>query len=183
MGTRDENREKTLVAIIDAAEYILKDGGVPALTAGAVAERVGLARNSLYRYVDSIDDLRGRVIVRLLPAYLGDIRAAVDAATSPTEKLAAYVDVNLRIANHSLMMELAQGLPPETEAQVSGIHTQLIDAMSALLAPFRPTNPPLVGELIQGIITAGFQALDRGHNLDQTIGYCTRAALAVVASD
>lgn len=179
MGKRDENREKTLSAITDAAEELLRHGGNDALTAGAVAEKVGLARNSLYRYVDSMDELRGRVVMRLLPTYLDRIETAVATADTPEAKLAAYVGANLSIANHGWMMELAQGLPPEAEAQVSDIHTQLIDAMSALLAPFGPTNPRLAGELIQGIISAGFAALDHGADLEQTIDYCSRACLAI----
>lgn len=169
---------------MDAAEQLLKEGGTTALTAGAVAERVGLARNSLYRYVESIDDLRGRVVMRHLPTYLEHVRSAVAAASTPEEGLFAYVDTNLRIVDidsHGWMMELAQGLAPETEARIASVHAELVDALTSVLAPFEPTNPRLSGELIHGIILAGFTALEHGNDLEQTIDYCYRAALVLAS--
>ncbi|WP_232240098.1 TetR/AcrR family transcriptional regulator [Corynebacterium ulcerans] len=83
MGSREENREKTQAAILDAAEALLREGGVEALTAGAVAQQVGLARNSLYRYVGSMDELRGRVILRHFPDYVDAINQAIHEATTP----------------------------------------------------------------------------------------------------
>ena len=52
-----EHREHIRVALIDAAEAILRAG--EPLTAGVVSGAAGIARNSIYRYVDSVDDLRG----------------------------------------------------------------------------------------------------------------------------
>ena len=55
-------RAQTLAQIYDVAEAIMSSGAE--LTAGAVADAVGIKRNSLYRYIDSIDDLRARVVGR-----------------------------------------------------------------------------------------------------------------------
>nr|WP_252860261.1 TetR/AcrR family transcriptional regulator [Corynebacterium ulcerans] len=139
MGSREENREKTQAAILDAAEALLREGGVEALTAGAVAQRVGLARNSLYRYVESMDELRGRVILRHFPDYVDAINQAIHEAITPTEALCAYISTNVQIVaveNHGWLMKLAQGVGGEAEANIAHSHRQLIETLGNLLAPF-----------------------------------------------
>ena len=54
-----EHRENVRTALVDAAESIVRTEGVDGLTAGAVTKAAGIACNSIYRYVDSVDDLRG----------------------------------------------------------------------------------------------------------------------------
>ena len=68
--TVQEHRARMNERLVDAAENILREGGVRALTAGAVAKEAGIARNSIYRYVDSVDDLRLRVLERNVPLSL-----------------------------------------------------------------------------------------------------------------
>ncbi|WP_346010635.1 helix-turn-helix domain-containing protein [Streptomyces sp. SID5910] len=60
---------------MDAAEAILNEGGVESLTAGAVAARAGIARNSIYRYFGSIEDLLELVVTREFPAWIDVVRA------------------------------------------------------------------------------------------------------------
>ncbi|MCM3907486.1 MULTISPECIES: hypothetical protein [Trueperella] len=83
-------RAQTLAQIYDVAEAIMSSGAE--LTAGAVADAVGIKRNSLYRYIDSIDDLRARVVGRHFPAWITAVREVVDearAGASDTEQAEA----------------------------------------------------------------------------------------------
>lgn len=68
-------RNETLIRIHDAAENIMATG--EPLTAGAVANAVGIKRNSLYRYIDSIDSLRAAVLARHFPAWIEAVHDAV----------------------------------------------------------------------------------------------------------
>jgi len=65
--------------LIDAAEEIMRSGEPEKLTAGAVTAAAGIARNSIYRYVDSVDDLRGLVLARHLPAWIDAVAAELEA--------------------------------------------------------------------------------------------------------
>lgn len=62
--TVKEHRELIRTRLIDAAEAILKENPGETLTATDVAARAGVARNSIYRYVDSVSDLHALVIAR-----------------------------------------------------------------------------------------------------------------------
>ena len=69
--------------LIDAAEEIMRSGEPQRLTAGAVTSAAGIARNSIYRYVDSVDDLRGLVLARHLPAWIDAVAAELEAVDDP----------------------------------------------------------------------------------------------------
>ena len=51
---------------------------------GALGERTGLARNSIYRYFTSRDDLIAALCERDMPRWLEELEAAMAAATDPT---------------------------------------------------------------------------------------------------
>ena len=50
--------------IVDAAEHLIRDGGVGALRQEAVAAHAGLARSSVYRYFDSKEELVTAAVVQ-----------------------------------------------------------------------------------------------------------------------
>jgi|GEM_PF-484576 len=113
-ATVREHRENVRTALVDAAESIVRTEGVDGLTAGAVTKAAGIARNSIYRYVDSVDDLRGLVLERHLPDWMGAVAEAVDAAgDDPSARILAWVETNLDQAartGHGWLMDLATGL-------------------------------------------------------------------------
>ena len=57
-----------------------------ALTAAAIAKRAGIARNSIYRYVTSVNDLRRLVIERYMPGWMAAVAAATAAVAAPSMK-------------------------------------------------------------------------------------------------
>jgi len=77
--TVKEHRENIETALVDAAEEILRNEPGTELTAAAIAKRAGIARNSIYRYVTSVNDLRRLVIERYMPGWM----AAVAAVSTP----------------------------------------------------------------------------------------------------
>lgn len=90
-----EHRAMIRTRLIDAAEAILRESPSSHLTAGAVTSAVGIARNSIYRYVDSVEDLRSLVVDRYLPGWLTTVSAAMEIAGSPGEGVVAWVRSNL----------------------------------------------------------------------------------------
>lgn len=169
-------------AILDSAEELLRSGGVEALTAGAVADRVGLARNSLYRYVDSVEQMRAAVVERHLPEMFDRICQAVKSAPTPEAALAAYVESNVRIAadeDHGWLMNVAEGLEGETPERISEMHEAMMVEVFSVLKHFDAQRPMHTGELINGVITAGFKTLERGDDVDDVIERCTEAVLAI----
>ena len=185
-----EHREMIRTRLIDAAEAILRTGPSSQLTAGAVSSAAGIARNSIYRYVDSVEDLRTLVVDRYLPEWLAAVAAAVEAAPTPADRVVAWVRANLEqsaASGHGWLMEAARSTSPDASldanvaAAHTGMRTTLADAWADLLAA-HPDRVPIAAGLTVGIVDAGFRQLDHGQPADLVVLLGETAARALVTS-
>ncbi|WP_295627087.1 TetR/AcrR family transcriptional regulator [uncultured Corynebacterium sp.] len=108
-STRTANRDRAAMSeeILDAAEELLRrdiDGsGIPPLTLGDVAKKVGLARSSLYRYHAGVEDLIEAVAMRGFEEWVEGCRervSTVKAERGPRAAILAFVDANIRRGPH-----------------------------------------------------------------------------------
>ncbi|MBC2681341.1 TetR/AcrR family transcriptional regulator [Corynebacterium anserum] len=178
-------REKTMTAIVDAAEQLLQEGGAKALTAGAVAESVGLARNSLYRYVDSIDDLRGLVVSRHLPRMFADMQDTLESAENPEKALVDYVRANLRIAaesNHAWLIRITENISGSTAEDIGRMHRDLENALLEVCTHIDPDGSRMTADLINGVISVGFNCLEKNMNPGDVEQRCVEAVSAILTA-
>ncbi|GAA4891013.1 TetR/AcrR family transcriptional regulator [Tessaracoccus lubricantis] len=180
-----EHRAQIEVKLLDAAEALLR-AGLP-LTAGKVTQDAGIARNSIYRYVDSIDDLRGMVVARHLPTWSKAVGDAVAGVEHPGDRVVAWVRANLEEAadtGHGWLMQMAQqpGASRVTSAIADQAHNvlraSLIGAWRALLPD--PELARLNVALTRGILQAAFVQLDRGFPPEKLIPAVVAATQALV---
>ncbi len=184
-GTVREHREQMDARLVDVAERLLRTGGVDALTAGAVTAEAGIARNSLYRYVGSIDDLRTRVLMRYLPAWMDQVVAAVSGEDDPKQAVLTYVRVNLEQAaatGHGWLIAMARGLGSDARADVAGSHDDLARLLGTQVMALDPEAPRLTVGILQGIVEAGFARLDAGDPADLVVPRSVAATAAVLDS-
>lgn len=177
--TVKQHREKMMNKLLDAAEEILRTQGVEGLTASAVTAQVGIARNSLYRYVDSIDDLRVLVLARYLPTWAESIDEAVNAADTVEEKICAYVAANLAQAGthgHGWLMGVTQGLSRDLVAQVMGMHADFSAQLRGLCEQVDGAlQPDYLAAFISAITQQGFELIDAGRNPESVSTQCLEA--------
>ncbi|KLJ03179.1 helix-turn-helix domain-containing protein [Streptomyces albidoflavus] len=178
-GSVREHRAQRLAQLIDAAEAILSEGGVDALTAGAVAARAGIARNSIYRYFDSIDDLLELLVAREFPAWTAAVEEAVAAEDTPGEQVAAYVRANLEQAargTHGWRASLSRGsLSPSARQRVRKLHTTLHEVLAASVDDLGDPQPELTVAVIQAVTDACVRRIDQGDDLQTVSAYATDA--------
>ncbi len=106
-----EHRAAQHRALLDAARQILAETGRPP-TLARVAARAGLARPSLYQYFRSAEDLLNAVVQDVFPRWSARVTAAMDAATTPADRVLAYVLTNFELiteGEHALATVLARG--------------------------------------------------------------------------
>ncbi|WP_208310126.1 TetR/AcrR family transcriptional regulator [Dermatophilus congolensis] len=175
-STMREHRANVRATLIDTAEHIMRTDGSHALTAGAVTAAVGIARNSIYRYVDSVDDLRALVLERHLPSWLNAVNEAVTRAHTPAEQIDAWCRSNLEQAattGHGWLMNITKNTPltDGTRQAVAHAHrnTQdmLLTAWQHLTAD--DTQAQIGAELTRSMVDAGFRLLDRGMPAEHVI--------------
>jgi AcrR family transcriptional regulator len=185
-ATVKEHHEQVLARLVDAAEEILRTQGAGALTAGGVTSSAGIARNSIYRYVDSVDDLRGLVLARYLPRWQRAVDEDLSGYSEPSARVLAWVRANLEQASangHGWLMAVARisRLDAGLQGELDRAHNAR-DFLGEGLDDLGLANVPIRAEMIRSVVDAGFRSLDAGEDLDAVIRLALSAAEAIIAS-
>ena len=200
--TIKEHRENIETALVDAAEDILRNKPEENLTAAAIAQRAGIARNSLYRYVKSVDDLRGMVIKRYMPRWMGAVAAATADIDDPREWLAAWIAENLRQAatsSHGWLRNIviaadnahSKGQPrtanidnrntfTKAGVDVDEVHSYANANLRETWEELVPDNPDIYVALTMAQLGVGFRAVDDGAPVDDVIDTITKVVMGMV---
>jgi len=159
-----EHRSRMEAALVDAAEEILREG--TGLTVGAVARRVGIARSSVYKYIDSVDELIEAVVARDFPRWVAAVRRAVDAARTPQERILAYARANIAegaSGDHRWRVGLARAsLSPEALQRVMTMHGELEALLAEAVQEMDARHPDLLQSAIQSLVDTAIRAIDNG---------------------
>ncbi len=182
-----EHRAMIQRRLVDAAEEIMRSGSPDKLTAGAVTAAAGIARNSIYRYVESVDDLRGLVLDRYLPAWLSTVEAALKEVDDPGERIVVWVGCNVRqaaVTGHGWLMGLSHGgAASETTRRVmEKAHAIMRDALANAwrqLVP-DPDRCRLAANLTRGVLESAFRQVDAGVDVDLVVEVAEQAARGLV---
>jgi AcrR family transcriptional regulator len=169
--------------LVDAAEAILRAG--EPLTAQAVSEAAGIARNSIYRYVEAVTDLRGLVIERYLPAWVEAVDGELAGTPDPGARIVVWVRANLSWAaqsGHGWLMGSVRssGGASEVDQAHSWMRDALQDAWLRLLAG-DAEKAGVAAALTNGVLEAGFRQLDAGRPAALVIEVATAATEGLVA--
>lgn len=182
--TVKEHREAVQTKLVDAAEVILRNQGLGELTAGAVTAQAGIARNSIYRYVESVNDLRGLVLARYLPRWMAAVDAQVGQHTDPRARVLEWVRANLEQASvngHGWLMAVARStrIDHSLRADLDSAH-ESADFLGQGLAELGLVNMPIRAGLIRAIVDAGFRSLDEGESLEDVTHWAEVAVTAII---
>lgn len=176
--TVKEHHDIVFEKLINAAEEILRSPNGQAFTAGAIAQKAGIARNSIYRYVPSVDHLRLLVLERYLPIWNERANAATQAVSTPAEKLVALVDISLELGaqtGHQWLINVLKTtkFTPETFATMENLppavvnfHRELAHTVVELCQQIDPVRAPMNARITRSLMDCGLRALDDGLPLD-----------------
>lgn len=186
-ATVAEHREQVMGRLVDAAESLLRDNPGQTLTAATVSAQAGIARNSIYRYVDHVDDLRGLVLARYLPGWLAAVQRACDDASTPAERVLAWMRANLEQAaysGHGWLMGISRGGAVSSVATtaVDDAHTGMRDTLAMAWGQLLPDTERAASAaaFTRGLLDAGFRQLDDGARPALVIQTGVRSAHALV---
>lgn len=166
-----EHHDQRRAALVRAGREILAARGVDAVTPAAVGAAAGIARSSVYQYFDSTLALLGAIVEDTFPHATATLRAAVDAAASPTGKIAAYVSTSLDLATNpehrSFDAATTAALPPAFRERVDALHREQHAPLIAALEEAGAEDAPLAAQLIGGLLTAAIRAVSAGADVER----------------
>jgi AcrR family transcriptional regulator len=161
-----EHHSRRRAALLAAGGDLLASGGVDAVTLAGVGAATGLARSSVYQYFDSAPTLLAAVVEDVFPRSTQKLRTAVDRATTPTDKVDAYVVTALGLAadaSHRSLYGLAGAtLPEHCRARIAELHEEQFAPLREAVAELGVADPALSTRLLLGVLQSATQAVVEG---------------------
>ncbi|MCA0336756.1 MAG: TetR/AcrR family transcriptional regulator [Actinobacteria bacterium] len=172
-----EHSAQRRAAIVDAAVDLLGREGIAGVTPAAVASAAGLARSSVYQYFSSTDALVAAGVEEAFRRTRVLVDRGQARATTPAERVAAWVDsaLDAAVAGHEPMSAYAAAdLPDACRAAVAELHHGLAAPLVAALEEHGVSSPGPVAELVAGVVVAAAAQVARGQAV-RTVRRRTRA--------
>jgi len=181
-------------AVLAAATELFANRGYARVSMGDIADAVGLARTSLYRYFPDKD----HILLAWLRRDIGDLldrseQVAADrvALPLPEDRLRAWLTLQfgfLRNPEHALVMGLAaemDAMGDEVRAEVVDQHVRLYASVERIVADAIGSRPgtrrtTTVAAFVGGLLRTANELLSRGGSPEQVHRDFEAAALAVV---
>lgn len=183
--TLAEHRAFQEQALLEAAEGILLSEGYGALSFRRLGEATGLARNSVYRYFSSRDDLVAALCERELPDWLRELELAMVAVEDLDEKVEVFVEAQLRLVaagRHRLAEALgAAPLGPQARARINALSYAPAETLERTLADAGCPEPAITAQLVQGAVGSAVRMMRRQGDAEQILRATKRSAAAIVA--
>ncbi len=168
-----ENRDMRQTALLNAAAEIAKEQGIAAVTVGAVAERAGIARSSVYSYFASGADMIADILVDELIAMAAHLKDATAQTTSEEEAVEAWMRAALQYVvdgRHAFVRAASNAeLPPTRKAQVNGLHHKLAAPLLRVLAHRGEQESLLLAQQINAVVDVCVRRIEHGADFESEI--------------
>jgi AcrR family transcriptional regulator len=177
-------------AVLDAAVALFVERGYADVSLGDVAAEVGLARNSLYRYVPDKVHLLVQWYRGAVPETVEAWTAAVAGDARPAERLVRWAQTYLawaRSPEHQLVGPLTDALPTldaETRAEVAALHRSMMDVVAGVVAEAGVADDEVPGtvHLLAGLVIGAARG-ERDGGDDPALERRLHAAIAAIVAD
>jgi len=184
--TLAEHRAFQEQALLEAAERILLGEGYAALSFRRLGEATGLARNSVYRYFASRDDLIAALCEREMPDWLRELELAMVAVEGLDERVEIFVEAQLRLVaagRHRLAEALATApLGPQARARINALSYAPAQTLERTLTDAGCPEPAITAQLVQGAVGSAVRMMRRQGDAEQIVRATKRSAAAIVAA-
>lgn len=180
-----EHRANQHDALLDAAERLLMEDGYEALNFRVLGEQTGIARNSVYRYFTSTDDVVAALCERDMPRWLLEIEAAMAAAPDPESRIEAYVATQLKLVagGHHRLADVLQEAPlgPGARARIGALAYAPAAVLEDELRSSGHPQPEVTAQLVQGLVGAAVRMLHGGRTMEEVVSETSEVAQKLLA--
>ncbi len=168
-----ENRDLRQAALLNAAAEIAQEQGLGAVTVAAVAERVGIARSSVYSYFASGADMIADILVDELITMATHLKQATAEAQDEHQAIELWIGAALRYiieGRHAFVRAAANAdLPPTRKAQVSGLHQAMAAPLMHALGRHGDKEAVRLAQQIQSVIEVCVRRIEHGGDIEEEI--------------
>lgn len=164
-------------AALDAAVSLFIERGYRNVSLADIATEIGLARNSLYRYVPDKTYFLVEWFHRTIPTTIDAWKIATGPPGTPTERLHRWALTYLDWAStpeHDLVRPLIEALPdldPATRDSIAAEHAAIMRIVADTVADtgIPPVDIPGTVELLAGLVLGAARATGNDGSLRQRL--------------
>lgn len=176
-----ENRDLRQSALLNAAAEIAHEQGIGAVTVAAVAERVGIARSSVYSYFSSGADMIADILVDELITLAAELKAATSPAGTEQEAVELWMRAALRYVadgRHAFVRAASHAdLPPTRKAQVNGLHHAMAAPLMRAFANRGEREAMRLAQQVNAVVDVCVRRIENGGDVEDEIAAAMSFAL------
>lgn len=176
--------------ILDAATVLFQERGYRKTDLDDIAQAVGLARNSLYRYYKNKDFILLACVEREMGAFVERMRSLDSLHGDPVQRIGAWLDMQMDMATspaHATMELIAEIRTdaPELRKRLMELHdapAKVLEGAVAEVVRGRRRDAGLIIALIKGMVEAAAGQAMRRENKTAVKRELRRAVERVIES-
>ena len=178
-------------AVVDAAAALFAERGIANVSMSDIAEAVGLARNSLYRYFPDKGHILAVWLTSEIDPLVTESMLIAGSDKSPSERLERWLSFHLALGTnheHRLMARVAEeigSLSSEVRAEIGAQHRRLYGTIEPVLSELLAHSDrsiPIVAGLIGGALRSASELVNRGVPISLVEPELLRCAAALVTN-
>ncbi|MFQ5633714.1 MAG: TetR/AcrR family transcriptional regulator [Gammaproteobacteria bacterium] len=185
----EEHVRRQTTRILDAAGEIFARDGYRGTDLAGIADRTGLARNSLYRYFPSKDHILLAVMQRDMAPFIERANLLAVEYPDPAARIDAWLDMQLELATgpcHAMIRMLGDlgEASDDMREQIRDLHLPMRSVLEGCIADLlegADRNPEVIGAMIASMVQSAAGIAMRTGNV-QTVGTELKRAVKRILS-
>ena len=158
-----DERQETILA---AAQSLIAQKGVDAVSMADLAKATGLSRPAIYQYFASKDHVLAELVINEMADLSNAIERHIEGLKDPMERIRIWIHyslAHLASAEHRIIREISiPSLPEDSRGMINAMHGHF---MMALLSPVREIgikDVTATAHLIFASVAAAAKRIDEG---------------------
>ena len=182
---RQQVRDSRQDLILDAAQKLIAQHGVEAVSMGQLAKETGLSRPAIYQYFASLQ----HVLAELVINEMADLSNAIDEKIAhfpdPMERIRIWIHyslAHLASAEHRAIRQISvDSLPEESRGMLRAMHGHFMLALTSPVKQLGIEDVTATCHLLYASVAAAASRIDEGSDFTREAAALERFAVAGIA--
>lgn len=152
--------------ILGAAQQIIADHGVDAVSMSALAAATGLSRPAIYQYFASKEDVLAELVINEMADLSNAIDEHISGVEDPMERIRIWIHyslAHLASADHRIIRQISiDSLPEDKRGMLNAMHGHFMFALTSPVREIGVADVTATCHLIYATVAAAAKRIDEG---------------------
>jgi AcrR family transcriptional regulator len=152
--------------ILGAAQQLIADHGVDAVSMAALAAATGLSRPAIYQYFSSKEDVLAELVINEMADLSNAIDEHISGIADPLERIRIWIHyslAHLASADHRIIRQISiDSLPADKRGMLNAMHGHFMLALTSPVRELGVADVTATCHLIYATVAAAAKRIDEG---------------------